>query len=90
VRRRRFAAPKRVSERRSQLSRCGQKCYMDPDPKHPRYPVCPKGSCRPTCAGYRAAFKRAFANRERDIAEKAERIALRMGCKGFGKRVGRG
>jgi hypothetical protein len=81
---------KKRSERKAQLSKCGAKCYLDPDPEHPRYPVCSKGTCRVCCKGLRAAFKRAFAQRERDIAEWAERIGLRMKCPGFGKRVGPG
>lgn len=71
---------KKIRERRAQLHRCGSVCFLDPNPRKPRYIVCPPSSCRPTCEGLLAARRRAILQRDRTTEEKAIRRAKLMGC----------
>jgi hypothetical protein len=53
------------------LAECGDKCFGLPDKTHPKYPICPLGSCKPTCQGITAAKKR--ASRFRNYSKKRSR-----------------
>ena len=69
-------APKTKGDRRKELAKCGSKCFLDP--KNLAYPVCAKGSCRPTLKGVQAAYQRASQQHRYDIAAKAKRLLAKM------------
>lgn len=75
-----WKATKRVTERRVQLDRCGSGCFLDPNPKNPRYPICPPNSCRPTCEGTLAARRRAITQRDYEMERRAIRRGKLLGC----------
>lgn len=73
---------RRTTKRRKQQKVCGPKCFLEParGRSRPKYPVCGKNSCRPTCGGAQAAFNRARMQRNRGVMRKALRLAKRKGC----------
>lgn len=75
-------APKLTTARRKKLYRCGRGCFLlsGKEGERPRYPVCPKNSCKPTCQGALAAYKRARQQHNNLVAGKAIRKGKRMGC----------
>jgi len=70
---------KRVTSRRKQLMQWGKKCFLDPNKRKPRYPVCKAG--RVTCEGLLRAMQRAITQRSRSVARKARAAARRKGCR---------
>lgn len=67
-------------ERRSSKKRCGRGCFLEPSLL--KFPVCPKGSCKPSCQGLMAAYMRArqWRGKYPRAAGKAISIAKRHGC----------
>jgi hypothetical protein len=59
-----------------------RRCFLKPGKagERPKYPVCPKGSSKPTCRGTLAAYKRARQKHNNIVAGKAIRKGKRMGC----------
>lgn len=77
---------RKTSVRRKQLKKCGPSCYLEPGSSkrggaRPKYPVCAKNSCRPTCGGAQAAFNRARMQRNTKVKRKALTLAKRLGCR---------
>ncbi len=76
---------KRTTRRREQLERCGPVCYLEPGTgergSRPKYPVCSKNSCEPTCGGTQAAFNRARMQRNKKVERKAKRLGRKLGCR---------
>jgi hypothetical protein len=70
---------RRTTKRRTQQRACGTKCFLEPA-KRPKYPVCSKTSCRPTCGGSQAAFNRARMRRNSVVMRKAKRLGSKLGC----------
>jgi hypothetical protein len=75
-------APKLTTARRRKLYQCGKGCFLVPgrEGDRPRYPICPTGSCTPTCQGTLAAYKRARQQHAQAVARKAVAKGKRMGC----------
>jgi hypothetical protein len=71
---------KRVTKRRAKLQRCGSRCYLDPDPKKPRYPVCDIGSCDDDCYSLMVAYRRARQQGDQKIARKAVKRGKHKAC----------
>lgn len=75
---------RRTTKRRVQMERCGSRCYLEPGTgrrgSRPKYPVCPTGTCRPTCGGAQAAFNRARMQGNGSVRRKARAIGRKLGC----------
>ncbi len=71
---------KRIVGRREKLRRCGKKCFLDPNPQKPRYPVCKPTSCKPSCEGALAARRRAVTQSDFGMERKAIMLGKRLGC----------
>jgi hypothetical protein len=67
----------RVGEREKMKKR-SPSCFLVPSES--KYPVCPKGSSKPSCEGLLAARRRAIMNKDNAVRAKAERRALALGC----------
>lgn len=67
----------RVGER-ARMTKRAPGCFLKPAER--KYPICAKGSSRPSCEGLLAARRRAILNRDTTVRSKAERKALSMGC----------
>jgi hypothetical protein len=67
----------RVGER-ARMAKRAPGCFLKPSER--KYPICAKGSSRPSCEGLLAARRRAILNRDTTVRGKAERKALSMGC----------
>jgi hypothetical protein len=76
------AAPKLTTQRRKMLYHCGQSCFLVPgkEGERPKYPICPKTSCKPTCQGTMAAYKRARQQHAQAVAKKAIQKGKRLHC----------
>lgn len=79
--------PKSVEKRRSMLKKCGKKCFLKPDMKHPGFPVC-NNNCKVMQKGLLSALIRARQWGYHDIAKMAER-KLRGFSRGGRKRSSR-
>lgn len=73
--------PKSVEKRRSMLKKCGKKCFLKPDMKHPGFPVC-NNNCKVMRKGLLSAFIRARQWGYQDIAKMAERKLKQFSRKG--------
>lgn len=72
------AAPRKTSVRR----KMPRSCFLKPGKRgeRPKYPVCPKGSKKPTCRGTLAAYKRARQQHDQGVARKAVKKGKSLGC----------
>ena len=75
----RWRPSKRVTVRRKLLAKGGARCFLVPNRKAPKYPVCDSRG-QVTCQGLWAAFNRARMNRKGLIRWKAMRKAKAKGC----------
>ncbi len=71
---------RRTSKRVKKMDRCGTRCYLDTSGPRPKYPVCQKTSCKTSCKGTEAAYKRARQQRNQKVARKAKQLARKNGC----------
>ena len=71
--RKKWNPPRSVKKRRKMLKRCGEKCFLIPDPQHPKFPICTH-SCQISQDGLRAAYSRAKQWGYNDIATKAKKL----------------
>lgn len=63
-------APGKKSTRAKKLAACGTSCFLQPG--RLAYPICPVGSCEPSCAGLTAAYARARQRKSNVVAAKAK------------------
>ena len=71
------ASPKRGSQRRAIMSKCGAKCFLSP--KNLKFPICGK-NCVQDCRGIAAAKSRASQYKYTNIASRASALYNRK-CK---------
>jgi len=70
---------RRRSSRHAMADRCGaRECFLEPGQL--KYPVCPPHSCEPSCQGIAAARARALILHRKDLVNKADRLAKKLGC----------
>jgi hypothetical protein len=66
-------------ERKEQQKRCGPQVFLVPSKNgRPKYPVAPKGSCKPTEQGAKAALAVARQQGNRKVEKKAEALLRRL------------
>lgn len=80
VGRRPWNPPKKVSQRKSMLRKCGPKCFLDPNKDHPKFPVCNR-NCHVQKRGLLSALIRARQWGYHDIAKIAQRRLSRFSGK---------
>ena len=73
-----WTPPRKVTSRRKMLKKCGDGCFMIPDPKNPKFPIC-NPDCTTNVHGVHAAYVRARQWGYDDIARKAEKKLKSMG-----------
>ena len=74
----RWKAPSKVTTRRSMLHRCGPKCFLIPNPRDPKFPIC-TSNCKKSVNGLHAAYVRAKQWKYNKVARKAARELKKMG-----------
>jgi len=67
-------APMTTADRKK-MDQENPRCFLDhSDPSRPKYPICPRGSTKPTHQGIEAARKRAILQRNTKIRLKASNL----------------
>jgi hypothetical protein len=72
----RYMAPRRGTQRHEMRSKCGDSCFLMPAEE--KFPVCPVGSCAPTCKGATSAYVRARQYHYTDVATKAKALEEKL------------
>ena len=79
--------PNSVGQRRDLLANCGKSCFLLPDLKTPKFPVCNKlpltdkePTCSYNCKGIKAAASRAGEWKYAAVLEAARKLGQRSKC----------
>jgi len=77
----RDAAPMTTKERK-RMNAKNKECFLDHSTSRPKYPICPKGSAKPSCKGIQSAMARARLQGNTKVLEKATFLD-RVLCQNF-------
>lgn len=74
--------PISIKQRRTVMTECGDSCFLIPDFKKPKFPICNKNPppCVYNCTGIKAAAARAGEWKYKDVLARAKQLSSRFGC----------